>query len=65
MTQLPLDGIDWTDFGPDDEDEDEWNEEDEDEWTDPDPRLRDLHGQGLSTVQLHTITDVPLTGRYL
>jgi hypothetical protein len=60
MTQLPLDGIDWADFGPDEEDE--WDEE---EWNDPDPRLRDLHGQGLSAVQLHTITDVPLTGRYL
>jgi hypothetical protein len=56
--QLPLDGIDWSDLGLDDEDD----LEDEDEW---DLRLRDLHGQGLTAVQLHTITDVPLTGRYL
>ncbi|MEU9134628.1 hypothetical protein AB0D33_01435 [Streptomyces sp. NPDC048404] len=62
MTQLPLplDDIDWADIDPD---EDEWD--DEDELDDPDPRLRDLDGQGLTAVQLHTITDVPLTGRYL
>jgi hypothetical protein len=63
MTQLPLDDIDWADFGPDEEDE--WDEEDEEEWNDPDPRLRDLDGQGLTAVQLRTITDIPLTGRYL
>lgn len=40
-------------------------------WTDdeydepPDPRLHDLRGQGLTLVQLHTITDVPTTGSYL
>ncbi|MFC1260677.1 MULTISPECIES: hypothetical protein [Streptomyces] len=32
-------------------------------WTDQeldDPRLRDLRGQGLTAIQLHTITDVQL-----
>jgi hypothetical protein len=57
VTQLPLDCIDWSDL--DEDDEDEWND------LDPDHRLRDLHGQGLTAVQLHTITDVPLTGGYL
>lgn len=63
MTQLPLDGIDW----PDLEDEEDEDEEDEDEWDDlePDLRLRDLHGQGLTAVQLHTIQDVPIAGSYL
>ncbi|NUS74900.1 MAG: hypothetical protein HOV70_01700 [Streptomyces sp.] len=31
----------------------------------PDGHLRDLKGQGVRLVRLHTITDVPLTGRYL
>jgi hypothetical protein len=31
----------------------------------PDPRDRDLHGQGLTEIQLHTMTDVPITGSYL
>lgn len=30
-----------------------------------DPRLRDLRGQGLTAVQLHTITDIDLHGSYL
>lgn len=42
-------------------------------WTDPeldattpdDPRLRDLRGQGLTAVQLHTITDVQLATNHL
>ncbi|WP_416477039.1 hypothetical protein [Streptomyces sp. LKA04] len=42
-------------------------------WTDPeldattpdDPRLRDLRGQGLTAVQLHTITDVQLATDHL
>lgn len=29
------------------------------------PRDLDLRGQGLTAVQLHTIQDVTLTGRYL
>jgi hypothetical protein len=60
VTQLALDGIDWSDIGLED-DEDEWNDLD----PDPEHRLRDLHGQGLTAVQLHTITDVPITGEYL
>jgi hypothetical protein len=31
----------------------------------PDGHLRDFKGQGASLVRLHTMTDVPLTGRYL
>lgn len=61
-TQLPLDDIDWSELGLDDEDG--WDG-DEEEWDDPDPRLRDLDGQGLTAVQLHTIQDVPITGTYL
>ncbi|MFC8065453.1 hypothetical protein [Streptomyces sp. NPDC057293] len=42
-------------------------------WTDPeldattpdDPRLRDLRGQGLTAMQLHTITDVQLATDHL
>lgn len=56
MTQLPLEDIDWSELALD---------EDEDEWEDPDPRLRDLHGQGLTAIQLHTLEDVTLTGFYL
>lgn len=34
--------------------------------TPPDPRLNDLHGQGLTAVQLHRITDIEITeGSYL
>jgi hypothetical protein len=37
-----------------------------DDWDDwdiepPDPRLHDLRGQGLSLVQLHTITDIAIS----
>jgi hypothetical protein len=52
--QPVLPEIDWSDVCPD---------------ADPDddiaPRDRDLHGQGLTAVQLHTMTDVPLVGEYL
>ncbi|MFE6408186.1 hypothetical protein ACFVOR_14770 [Streptomyces sp. NPDC057837] len=41
----------WDDEHPDDEPED--------------PRLRDLRGQGLTVLQLHNITDVPVSRRYL
>lgn len=30
-----------------------------------DPHLHDLRGQGLTEHDLHTITDIPLTGSYL
>jgi hypothetical protein len=56
VTQPPLDGIDWTDLcdlGA------------ELMAAEPDPRDRDLHGQGLTEIQLHTMTDVPITGSYL
>jgi hypothetical protein len=59
MTQLPLEDIDWSELALDED------EDDEDEWEDPDPHLRDLHGQGLTAIQLHTIEDVTLTGFYL
>ncbi|MDT0608814.1 hypothetical protein [Streptomyces lancefieldiae] len=35
-----------------------WLDEELDDTTTVDPRLRDLRGQGLTAVQLHTITDV-------
>jgi hypothetical protein len=40
---------------------------DEDDWDiePPDPRLHDLRGQGLSLVQLHTITDIAISQEYL
>ncbi len=34
-------------------------------YPEPEPRDRDLHGQGLTAIQLHTITDVELAGRWL
>ena len=30
-----------------------------------DPRLQDLRGQGLTAIQLHTITDIEPEGGYL
>jgi hypothetical protein len=45
--------------------EPDWNDDD---WLDeiPDgPAYPDLRGQGLTALQLHTMTDVSLTGRYL
>ncbi|MDH6610260.1 hypothetical protein M2164_005895 [Streptomyces sp. SAI-208] len=30
-----------------------------------DPRLHDLRGQGLTAIQLHTITDIEPEGGYL
>jgi hypothetical protein len=54
--QLALDDCapDW-DEGLDEDDDDEPE----------DPRLRDLRGQGLTVLQLHNITDVPVNRRYL
>jgi hypothetical protein len=52
----PLDGIDWTDL---------CHLSTELLDAEPDPRHRDLHGQGLTAVELHTMTDVPITGSYL
>lgn len=52
----PLDGIDWTDLcdlGA------------ELMAAEPDPQHHDLRGQGLTEIQLHTITDIPITGSYL
>lgn len=51
-----LDGIDWTDLcdlGA------------ELLAMEPDPRHRDLLGQGLTEAELHTITDIPITGEYV
>ncbi|MFD3516272.1 hypothetical protein [Streptomyces sp. NPDC058657] len=42
----------------------EWTCDDVDDTSD-DPRLCDLRGQGLTAIQLHTITDVPLTTDHL
>lgn len=41
--------------------------DDETDWdtAPPDPRIHDLRGQGLTAVQLNTITDIPTTGEYL
>ncbi|MER5875508.1 hypothetical protein ABT119_06205 [Streptomyces sp. NPDC001910] len=57
MTQPPLDDIDWTDLchlGAEHL-----------AAAALEPRDLDLRGQGLTAVQLHTIQDVTLTGRYL
>lgn len=51
-----FDGIDWTDLchlGT------ELLE------AEPDPRHRDLLGQGLTTIELHTMTDIEPRGDYL
>lgn len=59
------DSNDWPGNDPDAD----WD--DEDDWPDdviddePDPRLHDLRGQGLTAQQLHNITDVPVSRRYL
>jgi len=49
--------------------EDHWDDEDDPEWDEDEddyvPRGRDLWGQGLTAHQLHTMTDIPLTGSYL
>lgn len=50
--------IDWNDVCGDAEPHDS-------EDIEPDSHLRDLKGQGARLVRLHTMTDVPLTGRYL
>ncbi|MFJ8049847.1 hypothetical protein [Streptomyces luteogriseus] len=56
---------DWPGNTPDDD----WD--DEDDWPDdviddePDPHLPDLRSQGLTTAQLRTMTDVPVSRRYL
>lgn len=40
---------------------------DDEDWNhpDPDPRLHDLRGQGLTAIELHTMTDIEPTGGYL
>jgi len=38
-----------------------WTDRDDDE--PDDPRLRDLRGQGLTAIQMHTITDIPLASQ--
>jgi hypothetical protein len=43
--------------------EPDWDDEDLDD--DPGPRHPDLRGQGLTPLQLHTMTDVPVSRRYL
>ena len=42
-----------------------WTDVELDDTTPDDPRLRDLRGQGLTAVQLHTITDIPLATDHL
>ncbi|MEF9521333.1 hypothetical protein [Streptomyces sp. RB13] len=42
-----------------------WTDAELDDTTPDDPRLRDLRGQGLTAIQLHTITDIEITGSYL
>jgi hypothetical protein len=37
----------------------------DDDPDDHDPRHRDLRGQGLTAIQLHTIQDIDLHGSYL
>lgn len=39
-----------------------WHD-DEDDWdiAPPDPRTHDLRGQGLTAMQLHTITDIAIS----
>jgi hypothetical protein len=57
VTQPPLDDIDWTDLchlGAEHL-----------AAAALEPRDLDLRGQGLTAIQLHTIQDVTLTGRYL
>ncbi|MFJ7895949.1 hypothetical protein [Streptomyces anthocyanicus] len=42
-----------------------WTDVELDDTTPDDPRLRDLRGQGLTAIQLHTITDIDPIGSYL
>lgn len=42
-----------------------WTDRELDDTAPDDPRLRDLRGQGLTAIQLHTITDVPLATNHL
>ncbi|MFE0845311.1 hypothetical protein [Streptomyces rochei] len=42
-----------------------WTDQELDDTRPDDPRLRDLRGQGLTAIQLHTITDLEITGSYL
>jgi NTP pyrophosphatase (non-canonical NTP hydrolase) len=42
-----------------------WSDEELDDTAPDDPRLRDLRGQGLTAVQLHTISDVQLATDHL
>jgi hypothetical protein len=42
-----------------------WTDEELDDTTPDDPRLRDLRGQGLTAVQLHTISDIETVGSFL
>lgn len=69
LGQLAYDDDPDNDWDTDEDDPDEvFDDEDDDvEWPDDviDSRLTDLGGQGLTLIQLHTMTDVPLTGSYL
>ena len=42
-----------------------WTDQELDDTRPDDPRLRDLRGQGLTAIQLHTITDVQLATDHL
>ncbi|MGW7498623.1 hypothetical protein ACWGKA_30635 [Streptomyces luteogriseus] len=44
--------------------EPDWDDED-DQDDEPGPRHPDLRSQGLTALQLHTMTDVPVSRRYL
>lgn len=74
LGQLAFEDDPDTDWGMGDDDPDEgWDDEDDDvEWPDDvtdtriaDSRFADLGGQGLTLIQLYTMTDIPLTGGYL
>ena len=45
--------------------EPDWDQDLDEDDEPEDPRLRDLRGQGLTVLQLHNITDVPVSRRYL
>lgn len=56
--QPALPDIDWSDVCGDAEPYDS-------DGIEPDSHLSDLKGQGVRLVRLYTMTDVPITGRYL
>lgn len=55
QTELLLPGIDWSDI----------DDDPDDEWPEPEPRHRDLDGQGLTALQLHSMTTIRPTGGYV